>query len=107
MHSLSSGTPRLGDEDDGEASSSSSQAKRDARFQEMQAALAAFESIGGIAPARERAFYSALRTLLAEVAGESEGYVDITGSGRVLATIETKLAAAHKWFTRSKWVLWA
>lgn len=91
--------PNNADEGDGVPSASG---QLDPRFQEMQAALAAFDATGGSAPARERAFYSALRTLLSEVAAEMSGPNDITGSGKQAAQTAAKLAAAHKWFIRSK-----
>lgn len=58
----------------------------------MRSALLAFEGASGYnAPARERAFFSALRTLLMDALAERDD--ELRG---------LQLAAAHKWFARHK-----
>ena len=72
------------------------------RFVEMFESLNSFDAAGAAAPARERAFYSALRTLLAEIAAEAGGTGSIADQKLGRDGVKAKLNAAYKWFFRSK-----
>ncbi|KAG2444118.1 hypothetical protein HYH02_009059 [Chlamydomonas schloesseri] len=76
----------------GDIDNNTTAASQNPVYQQMRSALLAFESeVGYAAPARERAFFSALRTQLMEAA-----------SCREPEQRDMQLAATYKWFSKHK-----